>query len=227
MILFGPSHLSAIGVIVVTSIVIAFTVRQSRKAERSISRVLAILLLLNWLLCFFWGYPASGLRNNLPMHLCDWTAIAAIIGLLWHQQLPFEMTYFWGLGGTLQAILTPDLPYDFPDLRFITFFVSHGCVIVAIALFTLGLRVRPWSSSIMRIFMWSNIYLGSALAVNQVLGTNYGYLCHKPAHPSLLDYLGPWPFYILSLEGAALLSFAISYVPFLLMDLLAKRPAKN
>ena len=30
------------------------------------------------------------------------------------------------------------------------------------------------------------------------LGWNYGYLIRRPLRPSLLDHLGPWPWYIIS-----------------------------
>jgi uncharacterized membrane protein YwaF len=35
----------------------------------------------------------------------------------------------------------------------------------------------------------------------------------KPLNPSLLYYLGPWPFYILVCEILAMGFFAIAYVP--------------
>ncbi|MBA3608702.1 MAG: hypothetical protein H0W43_09395 [Chthoniobacterales bacterium] len=46
-------------------------------------------------------------------------------------------------------------------------------------------------------------------------GANYGFLLHKPAVASILDFLSDthW-IYILQLEGLALLFFAILYAPF-------------
>ena len=35
-------------------------------------------------------------------------------------------------------------------------------------------------------------------AFNVVVGTNYGYLNHKPGTPTLLDILGPWPWYVVA-----------------------------
>ncbi len=51
------------------------------------------------------------------------------------------------------------------------------------------------------------------------MNENYGYVRNKPLHTSLLDYLGPWPWcIILTLEAMAMLSFAIDYLPFFVMD---------
>lgn len=41
----------------------------------------------------------------------------------------YEIAYFWGLGGTLQAVLTPDLQHGFPSLVYVNFFLGHGLVI--------------------------------------------------------------------------------------------------
>ncbi|GED28899.1 hypothetical protein BCE02nite_00400 [Brevibacillus centrosporus] len=40
------------------------------------------------------------------------------------------------------------------------------------------------------------------------------FVTHKPFQPTLMDYLGPYPWYILSLEGVALGLFCLLYLPF-------------
>jgi uncharacterized membrane protein YwaF len=50
--------------------------------------------------------------------------------------------------------------------------------------------------------------------VNWALGTNFGFLAHKPVNPSLLDAMGPWPFYILGQALLALLFFVLLTIPF-------------
>ncbi len=136
----------------------------SRGTGRNIAIALAALLVLDKAAVYWTIFAIEGQnwKDSLPMHMCDWAGVAAILALLWRGQLAYEMTYFWGLGGTLQALLTPDLKYDFPDIRFLTFFISHGGTLVAAAFLTLGMRMRPWPISLPRIFLWCNVYLVSA-----------------------------------------------------------------
>ena len=75
-------------------------------------------------------------------------------------------------------------------------------------------RQRPEPRSILRAWIALNLLAGVAALVNWALGTNYLYLGGKPAGASLLDWLGPWPWYLLSVEALALFSFALWYLPF-------------
>jgi hypothetical integral membrane protein (TIGR02206 family) len=224
--LFGPSHLAALGAIIGTAASLVVWGRcSSETTRRNIAIALAAVLVLNKAAVYWtiFSIEHQGWRDSLPMHMCDWSAVAAIVALLWRGQLAYEMAYFWALGGTLQATLTPDLKDDFPDIRFLTFFISHGGTLVAVAFLTLGLKMRPWPKSLPRIVLWSNVYLVVAGTTDWLLNENYGYLRRKPASASLLDHMGPWPWYIVSLEAAAVLSFVIYYLPFFAMDRIKKK----
>jgi hypothetical integral membrane protein (TIGR02206 family) len=41
-------------------------------------------------------------------------------------------------------------------------------------------------------------WAAAMLAFNELAGTNYGFLNAKPAPGSVLDLLGPWPWYLLA-----------------------------
>jgi hypothetical integral membrane protein (TIGR02206 family) len=162
-------------------------------------------------------------RTWLPMHLCDWAAMAAVLALCLRWQWSYELAYFWSLGGTLQALLTPDIVADFPTIWFLVFFIGHGAVIVSVIFLTLALGMRPWPQSLLRAFLWSNVYVLCAGLVDYLFNANYGYLREKPQRGSLLDYLGPWPIYIGGLEIVAAIVFFVLYAPFLVADSLRNR----
>jgi hypothetical integral membrane protein (TIGR02206 family) len=153
-----------------------------------------------------------------PMQLWDWAVITGVITLVYPNQWTYELCYFWALGATLQALMTPDLSNGFPDARFIQFFALHGGVIAAALYMTLCLGMRPVPMSIARTLLWSTAYLALAMATNAMLDANFGYLRRKPAHPSLLDYMAPWPFYIVQLALLAILFTLLYYSPFFIID---------
>ena len=110
-------------------------------------------------------------------------------------------------------MFTPDLPVDFPHPRFIEFFLVHCGIVVGVMYLVFGLGMRPVRGSVWRAFGMANVYLVCAAVVNVTCGTNFGYLRAKPAKASLMDVLGPWPWYIGSLVGLALVLFGLLYAP--------------
>jgi uncharacterized membrane protein YwaF len=63
--------------------------------------------------------------------------------------------------------------------------------------------------------------------INYMLGSNYMYTLRKPATSSLLDYMGPWPWYLLVAEFVALFLFLLLYLPFALADRRAGEQTTN
>jgi hypothetical integral membrane protein (TIGR02206 family) len=91
-------------------------------------------------------------------------------------------------------------------------------VIAAVIYMTLALGMRPFPMSIIRTLAWSTVHFAAAIAVNFMLDTNFGYLRAKPEQPSLMDYMAPWPFYIVQLGLIAIASCLAYYLPFLVID---------
>ncbi len=155
--------------------------------------------------------------NILPFHMCDIAAMTAGFALLTRRPMLCTITYFWGLAATAQALLTPAITIGFPALPFIMFFIQHFAVVIA-ALYlpiVLGWRPKsPWWRSPLEIFGLSVIYLFFILTINHWLGSNFAFVSHPPANPSLIDHLGPWPWYILSLLGIALVLYFLLALPF-------------
>jgi uncharacterized membrane protein YwaF len=59
--------------------------------------------------------------------------------------------------------------------------------------------------------------------VNHLTGGNYMFIARRPAFPSLIDYLGPWPWYVAAMYGIGVMAFVVVYLPFVLHDSLQRR----
>jgi hypothetical integral membrane protein (TIGR02206 family) len=221
---FGFAHLIVIGLTISLPFALAAFVRKSRwtGSERIIGQFLAGMLLFNYLGYEIYLAATAGLewKKVLPFQLCDWAMISIIVALLTGRERWLEVAYFWGIGGTLQAILTPDLKFAFPDIRFLTFFFAHSGIVVAIAFMMIVKKFRPHWMSIVRTFAWSELYFVLAIAVDLLTGENYGYLLRKPGSGSLLDALSdPLGSYLLEMHLLALIFFVVLYLPFAIYDL--------
>lgn len=108
-------------------------------------------------------------------------------------------TYYWGLTLNTQSILTPDLGYFIhPPLEFTMYWVLHIAVLAAPVVLVWGMGHRPRWSWLRVTAGWSAGWMGVTMLVNAVTDSNYGYLNGLPPGPSLLDHLGPWPWYLVT-----------------------------
>ena len=220
---YGPAHLTVIFLTIALPFILASLVRRSRprRAEGLVDLLLSLLLIANYVvyLIFVRRHGMVEWQQMLPLQLCDWGMVVVIVAMWSESRRWFEVAYFWGLGGTLQAILTPNLFYGFPDLRFVSFFVSHSGIIIGVIFIMLIHRYRPYPISIVRVFLWSELYFVVTLVGAGLTGYNYGFLLHKPEAFTILSFLSDSrPVYLLEMHGLALAFFLRVYAPFAIYD---------
>ena len=213
--LLAPEHLVALAVIAVSTIVLVVA---GRRRPGAWLNVLAAVLVVDevswWLFLLGGGQPGSRIELSLPLQLCD-VAIFIAAGALWtRRQLLVEVTYFWGLAGTIQALLTPDLPQHFPSYPYFQYYIAHGGVVAAALILVVGLRQSPRRWAVARVAGLTVVYAALVGFVDAVTGADYMYLRSKPPGATLLDFLGPWPWYILSAAAIAVVLFAVLDAPF-------------
>ncbi|MDB6136268.1 MAG: family rane protein [Verrucomicrobiales bacterium] len=225
--LFGLSHWAALGATVAAA---AVMVRLHRSAGASVpfrnqvNAVLAGMLLLSVAVdpLLTWlrhrSEPEIALRlireTALPLYLCDAAAVILAVALLTRRRCWVEVGYLWGLAGAVQGLLTPTLQYDWPSAEYFTFFIEHGGAPVAAIGLVFGMGLRPQPGAFRRGVLWGWVYMGVVGLLNFPLGTNYGFLRHKPEVTSILDYMGPEPWYLIPLQGVGILFFALLLLPF-------------
>jgi hypothetical integral membrane protein (TIGR02206 family) len=64
------------------------------------------------------------------------------------------------------------------------------------------------------VFLATAAWAAVAATGNALTGGNYMFLSERPDTASLLDYMGPWPWYILGGGLLALGMFAVLDIPF-------------
>jgi len=213
-VLFGVPHLVILASVPAVSWLLVRLVRSG--LERQVGIGLGAFLLINELVWYGFRYSGEGWRfpEGLPLQLCDFTLWLTIIAAWRRNQWCYEFAFFTGIGGSGMAVITPDLWAPLLSYPSIYFFLAHGGVVVALLVLTWARVLRPQPGCLWRVFILLNGYAGAIGIFNAIYGTNYMYLCRKPAAATLLDYLGPWPVYIAAGELFALALFALMYWPF-------------
>lgn len=209
--LFGPVHLAVIGATAAAPFLLARLGRTD-----GVRKTLAGLLGLNELIWYAFRYSTEGFRfpEGLPLQLCDvvvWVTVAAA----WTGgRRVFELAWFWGVAGAGMAILTPDLwapCWSYPTFYF---FLAHALIVTTLIYLVAAGVTRPARGAPWRALLWVNVYALIVGGFNAIFRTNYMYLCRKPEGASVLDWMGPWPWYLLGGEVAALALFWLLALPF-------------
>jgi hypothetical integral membrane protein (TIGR02206 family) len=153
-------------------------------------------------------------EEDLPLHLCNFMALLLPVFTATRKYVYYEILLFWILAGTTHAVITPDLQNGFPNYVYIKYWYVHAGLIIFILYATLALGFRPTLKSAFRSFIALQGYIVLMFGLNALFGSNYFYTYGKPDIPSALDYLGSYPYYILTVELIMIPYFLLIYLPF-------------
>lgn len=212
-ILFGNAHIIAIVIGFIVSllfIILGFFVRKD-----SLAKFLAVVVLGIKIaeLIYRYHYFGEKITDLLPLHLCNLTIILAGIMMLTSSKTVFQPLYFWGIGA-LFAIITPDLRLGLNDFASISFFITHFFILFSIAYGLIHFKFRVSKAGAVGSFIFLNVVALGLFYLNQRLGTNYLYVNRPPSSATPVDFFGPWPYYIFSVEGIYIALSFILYLPF-------------
>ncbi|HEY7043710.1 MAG TPA: TIGR02206 family membrane protein [Nocardioidaceae bacterium] len=199
--MFSPTHWVMLAIFVAG---IAPVVRLGRKdrgdadgalrAGRVYAVVLVAVTLTAELMQFLPG--EFDFETELPLNLCDFAWIPAAYALWTQSRTPATVIYLWGLVLSTQALITPALDTGFPYPQFFGFWATHFLIVWSAIYIVWGLGIRPsWRGYRITVGI-TLVWLVGVFVFNEVVGTNYGYVNHKPSGHSVLDFFGPWPSYV-------------------------------
>ncbi len=169
-----------------------------------------------------WQEGHFSIQENLPLHICRVSSLILPFVMLNKNRTAMGILFFWTMGGTLQANITPEIEYNFPHWDYFCYWGLHAilmvCALYLVFVYDLWVGWRDYMNAVLASFAFVvAIYL-----INILIGSNYGYVVSKPNASTLLDYFGPWPIYV----GVVLLLMFVVYflvlLPFLIMDRIKK-----
>ena len=231
---FGRQHLIAIAVVaaVCLGVALRFRVARSPTEVAAVGAAIAAVLWANeYTYHWYWfTIGAFTITNNFMLHMCG-LAIVLIPFLFTLEpgrgrQYLFEIIYFWGLGGAVQALLAPDIgQHGFPELKAFAFFISHGLICAAAVYMIAAKKMSLTFGSLVRALVATNVATLLVYLVNLAVAAvppyevgNYFMIGYPPPTGSVIDVFsdlfGPSPRYIVGLEAMALLVFLLIYLPF-------------
>ena len=227
-VLFGLSHIWAIIVALFLVIFLPIYARKklSEHQQHLVGSVIGYFVMSSYLIWVILELIAGtfDVKLHLPIHLCRLANLLIPLVMVRRSYFFYEILYFWGLSGMFQAIITPDIAAGFPHFQYWRFWFAHHGMILALIYATVVYDMRPTIASVWKSMLAMNIFLIFAIIVTLLLDANYFWICGKPVNelgehvPSLLDYLGPWPWYILAAEFVALAHFLVAFIPFIFLN---------
>ncbi len=225
--LFGTGHLFILGAVTAVIVVLVRGRRSmSEDAKRRGRLGLAAAIVIGELSWHAWCLSQGiwSLQLSLPLHASSIGLWSSVFILLTRNYRVYEIIFFIGIVGGTQALLTPNAgDYGLPHFRAIQTMTSHSLLVIAMVWMTAIEGLRPTWGSIWRTMVATNLYMVFVTAANLSLGSNYMYTLAKPPETSLLDVMGPWPWYLFYAEFLALALFTLLYLPFAIADRQAGR----
>jgi len=157
---FSPPHLAALAVMLLTGVLGVWAARgHPGRWVGPAAFVLAALIFAAWageyladVILGIWS-----VKYDLPLQLTDAVSLVTVAAL-WSvargspRTRLLELVYFWGLSASLQAVLTPDLAYNFPSVFYFTYFTYHVGAVLAALVLVFGLRMYPSRGAVGRVF---------------------------------------------------------------------------
>ncbi len=217
---YGVSHWVALGLFAVGCVALVLIGRSQRgTAEaRGFGKALSLAAVLVVIATQAYALLPEeiSLDYSLPLQLCDLAWMVSIVALWTRRQWAYALTYYWGLTLSVQGLITPAFAgRDYPSIEYLSFFGLHLVVVWTPVYLTWGAGMRPGWRDYRIAVLVTGAWAAAMLVFNTALGTNYGFLNRKPLAGSLLDLLGPWPWYVVVEAIVILAGWALITLPWI------------
>ena len=217
---FTLAHAAAVTCVAAVIVGIVFAARAWRgtRRQRALEWVIAGAIVALRVGVFAWNLMPSrvSLATALPLQICDLAAFCSAAALVTRGRFVTAIAYFWGLALSIQGLVQPDLADGPHSLSFWLFWLHHA-LIVGAAVYVVAIRhFRPSLRDLFNAVAAGLVYVVVIFVIDAALGVNYGYLGKAlPSQPTLLDWLGPWPWRVAAMTVLGAVGMWLLWVPWI------------
>ncbi len=208
-------------------------IASDEKLDKRLRMTLALALIITEM-SYYWrlvGLPDILEPNpidHLPITVCGWAVVLSSYLMVSKNQTLFDISYFFLLCATIFALITPTvITYTGPTrFRYYQFWLEHTLGYLAIFYMMFVHKMRPTIKSAVKALSALLVLGGVALFANNLLGpgANYLYVARPESTPSILDILpSNYGLRLAIMVAAVLTLFFLAYLPWLIMDIRAKK----
>ncbi|MEQ8239592.1 MAG: TIGR02206 family membrane protein [Cyclobacteriaceae bacterium] len=192
------------------------------KPLRNQETIFQILCLVINASVWFWlfnevAYDRFEWEKDIPFVFCNLLAALLPVFAFYRKKWLFNVIYYLVIIGAIMAIITPSLKFKFPHYESIKFWAVHGGLLIVIFYSIIIFKYRPTFKGVVHTLLFVQVYVVIITVFNLTFGTNYLYLNTKPSNGTILDLLGPWPWYVIFMDLLLIPFFLLSYLPFFLL----------
>ena len=149
-------------------------------------------------------------NESWPLHLCRVVGFVVPVALWTQWRRPRTLVYFWGLGLSSQALMTPMWGFGLSSVEYWLYWGSHAMIVGAavydIVVHGWGPRYREWGFAAVQ----GLVFCAAVIPINLWLGTNYSYLGRGTYDAtSIVSWFGPFPDRLLFIIGGGQLAMAL------------------
>ncbi len=220
-VLFGTQHLLTILFSFLLGLSLILLGRRSSEARKQsilhvVGCIISATVVLWTFLCYYSGQ--FNYKEDLPILICNLMALLVPFYTARPNLRMFEIGYFWILGWTFLAIVTPDLSHGIPHYDYWKFFIVHIGLVFVVIYSIFVFNYRPQWRSVWRAYAAMFPYFLFVIICNWMLKANYFYINHKPENETAIDIFGDWPSYVIWILVILPFYFMMLYVPYFLKD---------
>jgi hypothetical integral membrane protein (TIGR02206 family) len=176
---FGFIHLTLLIISLLGIMIILKIKRESKFFEISIGSILLVQQLTLYLWYFRGKYHF--LQEGLPLFHCRIAIIMLIIGLVLKKDFMAKMGSYWGIFGSVSALLFPELdPFSFPHITQISYFIGHILLLWGSIYLLFVKKIGMNKSEFKKVLFITNIYHVLIFILNNRIHSNYGFMSTSP-----------------------------------------------